>query len=183
MSTKQLPVADAPVSGETNASSSTTAKLRSLEQSAQHEPELRSADLSRTFLSRVVIGLNVVIVVYWATMFVATHAPIPQVVLEFALWDKLEHFCAYGLLALLLSLRRVATGTWGRSAMLNILLITGSYGVVDEITQIPVGRQCDLVDWIADMCGLMAAIGCVTACRMLVGARDSNGHAFVIRSN
>jgi len=32
------------------------------------------------------------------------------------------------------------------------------YGVLDEVTQIPVGRSCDLYDWFADVIGIAVGI-------------------------
>jgi VanZ family protein len=32
------------------------------------------------------------------------------------------------------------------------------YGALDELLQIPVGRHCDLWDWVADMGGVAAVL-------------------------
>jgi VanZ family protein len=80
-----------------------------------------------------------------------TSLPIPQV------WgiDKVEHFTAYGILAVLCALACEASGIhpwWG-------LVIALLYGISDELHQAFVpGRSCDVFDWMADSAGAAAAI-------------------------
>ena len=110
-------------------------------------------------ITRRRLAALVVLVVYWLTLFIATHIPPPRVQ-SVTVSDKTMHFVAYAGLAFLLAWAVLATRpTWGRLIM--VLLITISYGAVDEALQLMVpGRYGDLGDWVADVagavCGLVA---------------------------
>jgi VanZ family protein len=69
-------------------------------------------------------------------------------------FDKIAHFCVYGLLATLL----VRLGRGSRAVALA-LLATSLYGVSDEWHQsfVP-GRSSELADWLADTLGGATAI-------------------------
>jgi VanZ family protein len=70
-------------------------------------------------------------------------------------FDKVEHFTAYGVLALLACRACAATGLdprWG-------LVIASFYGVTDEVHQAFVpGRSSDVFDWAADTLGAAATL-------------------------
>lgn len=70
-------------------------------------------------------------------------------------FDKVEHFTAYALLALLACRACASTGLdprWG-------LVIASFYGVTDEVHQAFVpGRSSDVLDWAADTLGAAAAL-------------------------
>jgi VanZ family protein len=92
-------------------------------------------------------------------MFVGTHMPV-DLSSQLVRGDKLMHFWAYMTLAF------AAATTWDLSAgklqgyqYLLIWLGCAIYGVIDELLQIPVGRSCDLMDWVFDIVG--AAMGLV----------------------
>jgi VanZ family protein len=90
-------------------------------------------------------------------MFVATHYPRPEQITP-QVSDKLLHFAAYGVLALLCVaalLARRALRAWDPWVLLGVLAV---YGALDELLQIPVNRHCDLQDWIADMGGAAAVL-------------------------
>lgn len=100
------------------------------------------------------------LVVYWLALFAGTHVPrAQQVLLPKNVSDKLLHLTAYGGLAMLIclnwSLRR--TLTW-RHGVIVLALVAG-FGALDEVTQIPVGRDCELLDWTADITGATAGVG------------------------
>jgi VanZ family protein len=96
------------------------------------------------------------VAVYWLGMFYGTHTPSPPHT-PFGHADKWMHFSAYFGLAVLLSLatslRRPAS--WTKSV--GIVLLLAGYGALDEVTQILVGRDCELLDWCADMVGVTLA--------------------------
>jgi VanZ family protein len=100
------------------------------------------------------------LVVYWLAMFVGTHVPLaPQAIFPKNVSDKLLHLTAYGGLAFLIclnwSLRRPLG--WRQAAI--VLALVAGFGALDEVTQIPVGRDCDLVDWTADVTGATVGVG------------------------
>ena len=116
---------------------------------------------------------GLVLVVYWIGLFLGTHTPKVSGV-DFSVMDKILHFGAYFGLSLLFalawSLRRplVARGY----AVLAMLLL--AYGALDELLQIPVGRHCDPLDWLADTCGVITGLALFwTAGRWLAAARPS----------
>jgi VanZ family protein len=86
-----------------------------------------------------------------------THIPqaaLPRA-LQHTLFDKFEHFAAYGAVALLFvfSLRRPLR-SW---LLLGVLLALALIGAVDEITQPFVNRQASIEDYAADVVGIAFA--------------------------
>lgn len=113
-----------------------------------------SLEHSRRVLRRFV---GAVLAVYWLTLFVATHLPLTDAPVGFRGADKVVHFVGYGVLGLLaalwIALRRPLT----TRVALAIVALLATYGALDELLQIPVGRSCDLFDWVCDVIG--AAFG------------------------
>jgi VanZ family protein len=100
------------------------------------------------------------LVVYWLALFVGTHMPRgPQELLPKNVSDKLLHFTAYGGLAFLLCLNGSLRRPLGWRQFAIVLALLAGFGAFDEITQIPVGRDCDILDWIADVTGATLGIG------------------------
>ncbi len=101
-----------------------------------------------------------VLAVYWGCLFLGTHSEardVPSGIWDF---DKALHAGAYfGLTTLvLIAARRVGSLlTWRTYAKAAVLVL--AYGAFDELTQPLVGRQCELLDWLADAAGVAAAIG------------------------
>ena len=94
---------------------------------------------------------------YWGVLFTLTHIP-PRHLPHGPGSDKLHHFAAYLVLAFLLG------GTlWmvfpARRRLMPILVVLAAmaYGAFDEFTQIAVGRDCELNDWLADVAGAACA--------------------------
>ncbi len=86
-----------------------------------------------------------------------THIPqaaLPRA-LQHTLFDKFEHFAAYGVVALLFvfSLRKPLRS----GLLLGVLLALALTGALDEITQPFVNRQASLVDYTADLAGIAFA--------------------------
>lgn len=100
--------------------------------------------------------------VYWITLFVMTHTPVPAGPPGS---DKLFHFGAYFVLAALFALVLLSRGyTPRRTALLTIPVLCG-FAVFDEVTQMLVDRHCDVLDGLADWAGV--AVGTVS----VIGAR------------
>ncbi len=96
-------------------------------------------------------------VAYWITLFLLTHMkPIETGVPGN---DKLAHFVAYGILAFLFMLCLHVNGhRISRRWMLVTFALAITYGMLDEWSQMYVGRTCSFNDWIADAAGAAAGI-------------------------
>lgn len=79
--------------------------------------------------------------------------PIPS----FFRFDKLAHFCVFGLLATSI-LRSLPPGIKPFHAMLIAFAATSLFGISDELHQsMTPGRTLDLYDWTADTAGALVA--------------------------
>jgi VanZ family protein len=91
-------------------------------------------------------------------MFVGTHlpsVPMPGVSLS----DKILHLGAFSILAMcLLTSWELTTGPLFATHQFLVALVCAVYGAFDEITQIPVGRSCELLDWLADVVGVAVGV-------------------------
>ena len=69
-------------------------------------------------------------------------------------WDKAEHFAAFYVLAWL------AAAAFPRRGLFGIAVALAAFGALIEIVQaVPsLGRDSDYKDWIADACGILAAL-------------------------
>jgi VanZ family protein len=101
------------------------------------------------------------LLIYWPTLFVLAHIPIPQLVRKAGVSDKIIHFVAYLVLVFLLwfaigSDRKV---TWRRATAWWVLLVMVCYGVIDELLQgVVSGRSCDAMDFLADLAGVLTGL-------------------------
>lgn len=101
---------------------------------------------------------------YFITLFVSTHMPIPKIVYKAEVSDKWLHFLAYMNLFFLLwfSLSPDKKANWLKPAIWLIFLVAIICGGVDEITQPYTGRTCDFWDFTADAKGVSAGLIIVT---------------------
>jgi len=104
-------------------------------------------------LSKVALGL------FWLALIAATHVPVNLDLHAPQGGDKLVHFGAYAVLAFL-----IAT-TWQLNAgvlmgrhLFLVWLAAVLFGIVDEVTQTFVGRDCTLGDWTADALGAATGV-------------------------
>lgn len=106
-----------------------------------------------------VLLVRIALPVYSAALFTITHLPRLRIPGRIPQSDKLAHFLAYALLALLLW-KFVATFRRAMSARVAWLLLLGigAYGALDEWLQSFVGRDMDVRDWLADMAGAAAML-------------------------
>jgi VanZ family protein len=96
-------------------------------------------------------------VVYLVALFLATHLPLPQGPLSNS--DKLYHLGAYAALTLcVLAGWELSIGVLEAKHYFAVWLVGVLYAAFDEITQIPVGRQCDANDWMADVLGIVLGL-------------------------
>jgi VanZ family protein len=113
--------------------------------------------------------LRNVLICYWLVIFIASHVKLRDAVEVFHIRDKVLHFVAYAGLAFLaaayLQFRKASMG-W--LEVVGVWTLAVSYGVLDEITQIPVGRTADPLDWLADAAGAAAGLVAFFAVRRFV---------------
>ena len=94
----------------------------------------------------------------WITAFVMTHVPI-QHMPQIRVSDRLLHALGFFALAGALWLTLWSRGITGRDRPRWILATMMIYAAFDETTQELVGRSPDVVDWMADVCGAVIAVG------------------------
>lgn len=105
--------------------------------------------------------MTLALALYWPTLFVLAHIPIPQVVQEADLSDKGVHFLMYAILTFLLwSVTEPNTKVnWRRATGWLVLLAILIYALCDEGLQHFVrGRSADPKDLIADMSGAVTTL-------------------------
>lgn len=101
------------------------------------------------------------LLLYWPTIFILAHIRVPQLVREAHVSDKSLHFLAYLVLVFLLwfTIRPDRTVNWRRAAIWWVLLVIAGYGAVDELLQgFVVGRSCDVMDFFANLTGVLAGL-------------------------
>jgi len=121
--------------------------------------------LYKYFGSHTISLIYIPLIVYWITLFILTTIPADAVPQLFENQDKYEHFIAYCVLAIFLSLAlyfQKKSILISSKAFLFALLFILAYGAVDELHQLFVpGRYCDFYDWLADSSGGIFGIGIV----------------------
>lgn len=95
--------------------------------------------------------------IYWLIIFIATSIPTDAIPQLFKLQDKLEHFVAYFILAVLISLtihfqeKFIHLKKWFIIYSILVLIV---YAALDELHQMIIpGRIADFYDWSADVIG------------------------------
>ncbi|MCG8448099.1 MAG: VanZ family protein [Pirellulales bacterium] len=96
------------------------------------------------------------------TMFLGTHLPssiaLPMS-LSFTHADLLLHASAYLMLAFsALTSWELTIGLLQPQHYFTVWLLGTLYGAFDEVTQIPVGRVCNVADWLSDILGLVVGL-------------------------
>ncbi len=119
-------------------------------------PESTGTDLPQ--LRRAARFARYATVILLLGMFIGTHIPAdvgPHVVHT----DKLAHTLAFmALTCSLLTSWELSTGVLRPQHYFAVWLFGTLYGAFDEITQTPVGRVCDLMDWLADIGGILIGL-------------------------
>jgi VanZ family protein len=100
------------------------------------------------------------LLIYWPGVFILSHIPIPQLVYKAQVSDKSIHFLAYLVLVFLLwfAISPNKKVNWRKAVVWWVLFVVIWYGVVDEVLQGYVGRNCDKMDFIADLVGTLAGL-------------------------
>ncbi len=108
--------------------------------------------------SKIATLCKIALALFWLALFTATHLPPASKLLPTGTNDKVEHATAYAALALLLATTwELAVGRLNSRHLAMAWFGIVLYGAFDEVSQIPVGRDCEFWDWVADASG--AAVG------------------------
>jgi VanZ family protein len=112
-------------------------------------------------------------VLAWFVLFVATHWPTTPDLGNVGGLDKIVHFAAFAVLAVLCCWAVSCRWRLNLARLSWIVAALTAYAALDELLQIPIpGRTADPLDWFADLAGatcgaiafvLIAAVG--KACR------------------
>ncbi len=100
------------------------------------------------------------LVFYWPAFFILAHIPVPPLVRKAGVSDKSLHFLAYLILVFLLwfTISGDKKVNWRRPVVWWVLFVVIGYGIVDELLQGVVGRNCDVRDLVADLAGTLAGL-------------------------
>ena len=101
------------------------------------------------------------LVIYWLILFVATTLP-AQRLPSVGFTDKVNHFIAYFVLAVLVNLtliyQRKSRFLFEKATVATIVICL-FYGAVDELHQMLVpGRFAETLDWVADALGAFVGV-------------------------
>ncbi|HYO25755.1 MAG TPA: VanZ family protein [Lacipirellulaceae bacterium] len=109
-------------------------------------------------LSRLAMRARTLAAVYLVILFVATHIP-AMPTRGFSMSDKVHHLAGYSMLTFcVLAGWELTIGVLAARHYFAVWLAGTLYAALDEVTQIPVGRRCDVDDWAADILGLVLGI-------------------------
>jgi len=110
-----------------------------------------------------------VLALYWPLVFASTHIPRPPHLQVYGR-DVTLHLLAYLILTLLYWLARYGTTRpdFREGKIYLTLLLMAGYGIIDEVTQELVGRDCDFFDWVSDMSGCLLALALIFLLRRVV---------------
>ena len=102
----------------------------------------------------------ILLLIYWPGVFILAHIQIPGLVYKAGVSDKGLHFLAYLILVFLLwfAISPDKKVNWRKAAAWVVLIVVVWYGVVDEVLQGYVGRNCDIRDFFADLAGTLAGL-------------------------
>ncbi len=115
-------------------------------------------------------GIGWLLACYWTLMFVCSHVTLSEGSPALEIQDKVLHFAAFAGLALLaMTYQHVRKGGTGWLDLAAVWGILAAYGAFDEITQIPVGRTGDPLDWLADAAGAAAGLLAFVVLRAALG--------------
>jgi len=99
--------------------------------------------------------------IYWPFIFWLTHIPIPAIARQSGLSDKTMHVLAYFVLTFLAwfavsPYEKVRWNTWKAWILWLVIVL---YAAIDEYLQGRVGRSADVVDFAADVFGVVLGLG------------------------
>jgi len=129
---------------------------------------------------RLAFRARTLALLYLVALFVATHIPAPPP--QAISWsDKVCHLVGYALLTFfVLASWELTIGVLRAKHYFAVWLAGTLYGAFDEITQLPVGRDCDVNDWACDVLGIVTGILVYRMCRRGFYWALSRGQALAV---
>jgi VanZ family protein len=128
-------------------------------------------------LRRLAARARTLAIVYIVVLFTATHLPTISTD-HFSMSDKVYHLGGYAVLTMcVLAGWELTIGRLEAKHYFAVWLTGTVYAAFDEITQIPVGRSCDINDWAADVLGIVLGIVVFRLIRMTLYRTLMNGDA------
>lgn len=99
--------------------------------------------------------------IYWPVIFTLTHIPVPDIARQSGMSDKTMHLMAYFALTFLIwfAISPYQKVQWSRKKVWILMAVVVCYGAIDEYLQGRVGRSADVHDFVADVLGLVLALG------------------------
>ena len=99
--------------------------------------------------------------IYWPFLFWLTHIPVPAIARQSGVSDKTMHVMAYWALTFLVwfTVSPYEKVRWNKARVWFVLAAVVLYGVADELIQAYVGRSADVMDFMADLFGVLLALG------------------------
>lgn len=100
------------------------------------------------------------LVFYWLSFFILAHIPVPGLVSKAGVSDKGLHFLAYLVLVFLLwfAVSPDQKVVWRKAVVWWVFIVITGYGVVDELLQGFTGRNCDVMDIVANIAGTFTGL-------------------------
>ncbi len=100
------------------------------------------------------------LVFYWLSFFVLAHIPEPGFVSKVGVSDKGLHFLAYLILVFLLwfAVSPDQKVVWRKAVVWWVFIALTGYGAVDELLQGFTGRNCDVMDIVANIAGVFTGL-------------------------
>ncbi len=102
----------------------------------------------------------ILLVFYWLSFFILAHIPVPDLVRKAGVSDKGLHFLAYLILVFLLwfAVSPDQKVVWRKAVVWWVFIALNGYGAVDELLQGFTGRNCDVMDIVADIAGMFTGL-------------------------
>lgn len=100
------------------------------------------------------------LVFYWLSFFILAHIPVPGLVSKAGVSDKGLHFLAYLILVFLFwfAVSPDKKVIWRKSVVWWVFIVITGYGAVDEMLQGCMGRNCDVMDVVANIAGTFTGL-------------------------
>lgn len=110
-------------------------------------------------LKRIAARARTLAIAYFLLLFLGTHLPPDDLESVASLSDKWLHFGGYAVLTVcVLAGWELTIGVLQPKHYFAVWLAGILFGAFDEITQTPIGRNCDINDWMADVLGIVCGL-------------------------
>lgn len=101
------------------------------------------------------------LLLYTFALVISTHLPKVSGIVRAPGLDKLLHFGAYFVQAMLAATAVAVTGRLGRRNAAILIVALAAFGGLDELTQPWFSRSAEWLDWAADCLGIVLGVGLV----------------------